>query len=230
MQTSTRLRDDPRVSLGNRRGISDLARFSLDLSWARADSASTARSESYPSPPMSGSPPLPPKTSQEDAERSQGGYLATTQDVYRGVTTAQGDDRLQQTVIPTPSRGFPSEAQDRITYGFHHPEGPIPIPRPPPYSQQLTQASPQQSYLPPVPVVGTAGSAARPLPGGPTAYSSTPAHPTQEVHHPSTSKPQRKTKGHVASACVPCKKAHLRFVLFQTCRLICKISYWWPGC
>lgn len=25
-------------------------------------------------------------------------------------------------------------------------------------------------------------------------------------------KPQRKTKGHVASACVPCKRAHLRFV------------------
>ena len=243
MQTSSYGRDDSRATLGQRRGRSDLARYSLDLSWARAraDSESSARLESYPSPPMSGSPPLPPKTSQEAAERSQGGYLATTQDVYRGIPTTQGDDRVQQTVTPTSARGlgFTSEAPERMTYGYHRPEGQGPMPRPLSYSQQhLGQVIPQQQqqqqqpYLPPVAVPGIgigAGLTTRPLPGpGPSAYhSAPPLQPTQESHHQATSKPQRKTKGHVASACVPCKKAHLRFVLPQAVR---EFSYWWHLC
>lgn len=219
MPTSAPRRDDPRVSLGQRRGTSDLARFSLHLDWARADSASTARLESYPSPPMSGSPPLPPKTSQEAAEKSQGGYLANTQDVYRGMPTAQGDDRVQ-TVTPAPSRAFTADAQERISYGFHRSEAPIP--RPLSYTQQqLGQAVPQQSYLPPVAGIGAAPmttavtntTATRSLAGHSAYHSTVPIYPTQEAHPASTSKPQRKTKGHVASACVPCKKAHLRFVL-----------------
>lgn len=222
MQTSIIRRDDHRVSLGQRRGLSDLARFSLDLGWARADSASTARLESYPSPPMSGSPPPPPKTSQEAAEKSQGGYLASAQDVYRGIQTAQGDERVQ-TVTPASTRAFTTEAQERISYGFHRPEGPML--RPLSYQQQqqqqqLGQVAPQPSYLPPVAGIGASPATmtmttTRPLPGPPAYHSAGPIHPTQEPHHASTSKPQRKTKGHVASACVPCKKAHLRFVLLM---------------
>lgn len=256
MQASSYGRDDSRVTLGQRRGRSDLARFSLDLSWARArararaDSESTARLESYPSPPMSGSPPLPPRISQEAAERSQGVYLAiaTTQDVYRGIPTTQGDDRVQQTVTPTSARGigFTSETQgpERMSYGYHRPEGQGPMPRPLSYPpQQLGQGIPQQQqqpYLPPVAVPGIGigigtGLTARPLPGpgpgpGPSAYhSAPPLQPAQESHHQATSKPQRKTKGHVASACVPCKKAHLRFVLARP-GANAKSSYWWHKC
>jgi hypothetical protein len=34
--------------------------------------------------------------------------------------------------------------------------------------------------------------------------------PTRDTAEYSSPKQQRKTKGHVASACVPCKRAHLR--------------------
>ncbi|KAK3318529.1 hypothetical protein B0H66DRAFT_241949 [Apodospora peruviana] len=196
-------RDDSRISLGHRRGLPDLARILLDLTWARADSESAARLESYPSPPMSGSPPLPPKASQEAAERNQG-YQTTTQDVYRGISTTQGDDRAQA-VNPSPSRGFAPPVGERIPYGFHHQEGPMP--RPLSYSQQIGQVVPQPPYLPAP--GAAAGSTTRPLPG-PQAYPSSALHPTQESLHQTSSKAQRKTKGHVASACVPCKKAHLR--------------------
>ncbi|KAK4214833.1 hypothetical protein QBC37DRAFT_141327 [Rhypophila decipiens] len=218
-RSTTHRRDNFRASLGQRRGLSDLARFSLDLGWARADSASAARLESYPSPPMSGSPPLPPKTSQEAAERSQGGYLASAQDVYHGIPTAQGDER-GQTLTPASARAYASEAQERASYGFHRPEGPVPrqlsYQQQPPPQQQLGQVAPQQSYLPSVagigagPMTTTTTTTTRSLPGPSAYHPAGPLHPTQEAHHSSTSKPQRKTKGHVASACVPCKKAHLR--------------------
>ncbi|KAK0722167.1 hypothetical protein B0T26DRAFT_642510 [Lasiosphaeria miniovina] len=194
---------DSRVSLGKRRGVSDLARFPLDLTWARADSESAARLRSYPSPPMSGSPPLPPKSSQEAAERSLEAYQATTHDVYRGIpATTRGDERVQASA-PLPPRPFPPDAPERMPYPFYRSEGSVN--RPLTYPQHHPQLTPQPTYLPaPGPGV-TAG----PLPT-PQAYPVPPHHPMQEPMHQTSPKPQRKTKGHVASACVPCKKAHLR--------------------
>ncbi|KAJ9161944.1 hypothetical protein NKR19_g1829 [Coniochaeta hoffmannii] len=92
MQSLGNRHDISKISLGDRRGQSDLARFSLDLTWARADSESAARSKGYPSPPMSGSPPLPPKGNQDSAaERTRGSYQATTQDAHRGISATQMD-------------------------------------------------------------------------------------------------------------------------------------------
>ncbi|KAK3353101.1 hypothetical protein B0T25DRAFT_543661 [Lasiosphaeria hispida] len=202
------------ISLGKRRGISDLARFALDLTWARADSESAARLGSYPSPPMSGSPPLPPKASQEAAERSQGTYQATTQDVYRGSLTTKGDDRVQ-TLVQVPPTHFPSETPERTPFPFQRSDGPMTRPSSLPYPQQHGSLGPQPSYLP-IPGAGGPGAL-----GGPGTIAGTlPALHTymdsqrraQNPQRPPSPKPQRKTKGHVASACVPCKRAHLRFV------------------
>ncbi|CAK7237380.1 hypothetical protein SBRCBS47491_009956 [Sporothrix bragantina] len=109
MQTSTPYRYDhyqpsrlesSTSSLNQRRGHSDLARFSIDLTWARAESEEAIRAKAYPSPPMSGSPPLPPKPSHEAGERSHGSYQ-TSHDVY------------QRTAITTPPHGVDMRVHSR---------------------------------------------------------------------------------------------------------------------
>ncbi|KAK4193749.1 hypothetical protein QBC35DRAFT_371036 [Podospora australis] len=205
--------DDSWTPLGQRRGISDLARsaLSLDLHWTnRADSVSAARQRSYPSPPMSGSPSIPPKLSQEAAERTQGTYQTTTHDVYRGIPTTQGQERTQ-TGVAGP-RQYMSETLERTTqYSFPHPERPT-QPQPLSYTQLSGQIGvpPGGQYLPSLGsgnVIGTPG----PLPNQ-QVYAPTIHAPIHDTHQ-QTSPKARKTKGHVASACVPCKKAHLRCVL-----------------
>lgn len=206
-------RSESWTSFGQRRGISDPTRFSLDLTRTKADSGGAAGPGSYPSPPMSGSPPLPPKISHEVADRIQGSYQATTQDVYRGSPLAHGDERTQTGVAGGP-RSLLSETPERPSYGLPRLEGPAP-PRPAPYHPPpppgQTAAQPA-AYLP-APGTAAAASPTVPLPA-PQAYPAPSPHPTPVPphHQPPPPKPQRKTKGHVASACVPCKKAHLRFV------------------
>jgi len=202
--------DEPPASLGHRRSGSELVRIATDLTWARADSLRAARLGSYPSPPMSGSPPLPPKASQEAAERIQGTtYQAAAQDVYRGNLGASGEERAQ-TAIPGPS-GPPHAGASGLPFAFQRLEGPMtrpPLLYPPqgaagglPHPQPASYAPSHRTALTP------------PLPT-PQPYLAPPQQqPGQE--RPSSPKPQRKTKGHVASACVPCKKAHLRFVHLQ---------------
>lgn len=234
MQALSDTHDNITTSLGQRRGKPDLARFSLDLTWARAraDSGSTALSRDYPSPPMSGSPPLPPKAPHEFAERSQGSQggqgsyqTTTTQDVRHGLPAIQVDSRLQQAGVIAGPPGMPSystEAQERVQHAWPRHEASLPRALPYPHQgqgQPLHQHQQQQlSYLPapgPGPGLGM-GSAP------PSAYSSlssttaTTSGPLvdQQREGPIQSSPklQRKTKGHVASACVPCKRAHLRYV------------------
>lgn len=73
------------------------------------------------------------------------------------------------------------------------------VPRPVSYIQPGGPSIPQSSgYIPPG------------IPGAPSSYTSS-VRPSVVENQPMTSpKSQRKTKGHVASACVPCKRAHLR--------------------
>ncbi|KAF4425193.1 Transcription activator of gluconeogenesis ERT1 [Fusarium austroafricanum] len=73
------------------------------------------------------------------------------------------------------------------------------MPRPVSYIQSGGPPVPQQAgYIPPG------------IPGAPSPYASS-VRPSVVENQPMTSpKSQRKTKGHVASACVPCKRAHLR--------------------
>ncbi|KUI55134.1 Transcription activator of gluconeogenesis ERT1 [Cytospora mali] len=150
---------------------------------------------------MSGSPPLPPRVTQEADDRVQGVYQTAGHDVYRASATTQADPRMLPG-ISAPVRPYQPESLERMPYGFPRPEDQIQRPLSS-YASQHSQFIPQHPYLPapaPIPVSG-------PMAG----YSVTSRPPTQDSQQSFASpKSQRKTKGHVASACVPCKKAHLR--------------------
>ncbi|KAI8679734.1 hypothetical protein NCS57_00252000 [Fusarium keratoplasticum] len=204
MVTNSPLFDTTSIPLGQRRGITDLAQIALDLTWApeRAEQDAIARSRAYPSPPMSGSPPLPPKPPQEAGDRGQvpvGYSNPNRQDAYRGNLPQQppidrpGPINMQ----PTLPRLFQQEAPDASAYSYRRPEETAP--RPVSYAQPGAPSMSQPpSYIPP-------GG-----PGAPALYPPS-ARPTGAENQAMTSpKSQRKTKGHVASACVPCKRAHLR--------------------
>ncbi|KAF7541215.1 hypothetical protein G7Z17_g12006 [Cylindrodendrum hubeiense] len=192
------------VPLGQRRGISDLARIASDLTWApkRAEFDDSARSRAYPSPPMSGSPPLPTKPFQGAGERGQapGGYpTGNPQDGYRRTPNQQSpiDPRGPPSMPPSLPRLFQQEQQEAMPYPYRRPEETLA--RPGPYPQPgVPSMSQQPGYLP-------AGG-----PGAPSPYPA-PGRPlVAESQQMTSPKSQRKTKGHVASACVPCKRAHLR--------------------
>lgn len=196
--------DEPPVPLGQRRGVSDLARIALDLTWApkRAELDDSARSRAYPSPPMSGSPPLPTKPFQGAGERGQapGGYpTVNPQDGYRGTANQQSpiDPRGPPSMPPSLPRLFQQEQQEAMPYPYRRPEEPLT--RPSQYPQAgVLGMSQQPGYLP---AAGPSAPAPYPVPSRPLVAES------QQMTSP---KSQRKTKGHVASACVPCKRAHLR--------------------
>jgi hypothetical protein len=206
MQSSTLRRDHSYISLGERRGKSDLARFSLDLSWARAVSDS-ARSRAYPSPPMSGSPPLPPRRNPESSDRGHGSYGTSGQEVYRGIQTPQMEHGEQQRG-PPPMRAYaPDQGQ---TMPYPGPYNLASMSHPPmQYQQQL----PQMVSQPPPPLQQPQqhhhGYAPHP-PQPPAPFSTPDRPPISQTSEFTSPKQQRKTKGHVASACVPCKRAHLR--------------------
>lgn len=203
MQTINHRRDIPHSTPGQQRGSSELVRFALDLPWPRVgcDSLAPASRGEYPSPPMSGSPPLPPRVTQEADERVQGVYQTVGHDVYRGSATTQADPRM----LPGPSapnRPYHPDPLERMPYAYPRPEDQIQRSM----SSYASQNSPfvsQHPYLPvPAPISAS---------GSMSAYPVTSRPPTQESQQSFASpKSQRKTKGHVASACVPCKKAHLR--------------------
>lgn len=197
------------TSFRHRRGISDPTRFNLDLTRATAgfEFGGAVGPAGYPSPPMSASPPLPPKVSHADAERGKGTY-PTTQDVYRGIPATQGDDRTQ-TGVAGVSQSFLSDPSERAHYTFPRLEGSTR--RPLPYPRQLGQVAAQAIPYLPIPGQGTAANHPGPFPAPPTYSPASPPGIHESLHNP-LPKPQRKTMGHVASACVPCKKAHLRFV------------------
>lgn len=194
MQSSTYRRDHSYISLGERRGKSDLARFSLDLSWTRAVSDG-AHSRAYPSPPMSGSPPLPPRRNPDSSDRGHGSYGSTGQDVFRGTQTSQ-PEHPERSRAP-PLRAY-QEALPQVGYPPYRMED---IPPQVQY-QPRPQMQPQQQQQVYAPVT--------------TPQFSTAERPSiGETPDFSSPKAQRKTKGHVASACVPCKRAHLRSVSCQ---------------
>ena len=235
MQVLTQSSEPVYCPLGQRRGVSKLARFALDLSWARAETECPTGSRAYPSPPMSGSPPPPSKPYPEADIRGRGGFQATTHDAYRAHSAVPGADRrLQmgaapQPQLPPPShmttgvRPYPLESAEQTAFPYRRPEESIG--RSMPYqSQPGPMISPHQYSLPPV--VGHAP--------GSSPYS-LPTRPQPPESAPYTSpKSQRKTKGHVASACVPCKRAHLRYSLSRLVEITgheannrrCDGTYW----
>ncbi|CCT65078.1 uncharacterized protein FFUJ_04779 [Fusarium fujikuroi IMI 58289] len=196
--------DSASVPLGQRRGISDLAQIALDLAWVSesAEQDSFARYRAYPSPPMSGSPPLPSKQPQDAGDRGQApvGYSASSQtDTYWGNSNQQlpTDHRGPANMQTTLPRLFQPGPSDAPPFSYRRTEETLP--RPVSYIQPGGPSMPQSSgYIPPG------------IPGAPSSYTSS-VRPSVVENQPMTSpKSQRKTKGHVASACVPCKRAHLR--------------------
>ncbi|KAI1265599.1 hypothetical protein F5Y18DRAFT_40797 [Xylariaceae sp. FL1019] len=207
MQALNRGFEQLSIPHSHRRRKSDLTTCALDLTWARpANAGASHGTRAYPSPPMSGSPPRPPKPSQEVIERGQGTFQVSGHNVYRTGPAFPGGDYpvapLQPPLPPPPStsgRPFSLEMPERNPYPYRHAEDSLgrPLSYPPPPGQLSSQ---NQYSLPPV-----AGPS-----HGPPSYPMTLNQPGSNNPHFTSPKTQRKTKGHVASACVPCKRAHLR--------------------
>ncbi|KAH7124766.1 hypothetical protein EDB81DRAFT_912040 [Dactylonectria macrodidyma] len=173
------------VPLGQRRGISDLA-IALDLGTQER------------------SPPLPTRPFQGAGERGQapGGYLTgNPQDAYRGTPNQQSpiDPRGRPNMPPSLPGLSQQKQQEAMPYPYRRPEGTLT--RLGPYVQPGVPGMPQQlGYLP-------AGG-----PSAPEPYP-VPSRPLVAENQQMTSpKSQGKTKVPVASACVPCKRTHLRCI------------------
>ncbi|PHH87254.1 hypothetical protein CDD83_9120 [Cordyceps sp. RAO-2017] len=97
-----------------------------------------------------------------------------------------------------PPRSYPHDPT-RGSHAFPPPEEPMPLAplfTPPPPPRRASQPAYRRPH--------TVAASEAPYP---MTTSRTPASENQSYSPP---KSQRKTKGHVASACVPCKRAHLR--------------------
>lgn len=199
----------PPFLLGQRRGIRPPNRFDLHLTCEndRADSGATARLGTYPSPPMSGSPPLPPNPAREASARRGdiSNHYAPTgpREIYRGNTNQLPPPNPREQ-LPTPllhSRSYPSEPTGAMSYSYPRVDDSV---RKPPYP--LASPHGLSREMTPQCFVSATG------PSSVESYSNYGRSPAIENHPFTSPKSQRKAKGHVASACVPCKKAHLRLV------------------
>lgn len=210
--------DNLQIPLGERRKKSDLGRFSLDLTWAK-DVPDTARSKAYPSPPMSGSPPLPLRLNLDsNTERGHVTHLSSSSSSggwpgsYRGLPTPHLENLEQRSI---PQRSFSSLPEAVNFSSPYRPEQMLPLhvlqnsmqhslsQFNQPHQQSLPDFSPHHSqpFNALRQSIYSSANTTRP-----------PPPPVRGQLDFTSPKQQRKTKGHVASACVPCKKAHLRQV------------------
>lgn len=200
--------------LGERRRKSDLARFSLDLSWARGVSE-IARGRAYPSPPMSGSPPIPPRRNPDFDDRGQGSFVPQGQDV-RGLQTPQSETRDF-------TRGgqigqYQQDPRVPATFGAFPRAGDVASVQ---YQYQPLQQQQQQHQRPPPQQIAPMGMYPVQHQQGPGSFAGSESGSLADAPGYTSPKSQRKTKGHVASACVPCKRAHLRRVILPSYVAIC---------
>lgn len=163
----------------------------LDRSWNRA-APDTAHPRAYPSPPMSGSSPRPPSHNPDSGDINYGGYESTAQDMYRGNQTPQSEHSDQSLASMRP-----------YSQEMHQPHSYSSLPSmadgtPTPYQQQRAHGAAERHPY-----------ASHPEPPA-TGYSTSDRPAISDGSGYPSPKAQRKTKGHVASACVPCKRAHLR--------------------
>ncbi|KAM4056925.1 hypothetical protein HRG_003783 [Hirsutella rhossiliensis] len=166
---------------------------------------------------MSGPSNVPPRLSREATQRGEAPTLyssssAVTHNAYR-----ERPLQLQQQHGPPPPpqhlpppRSYPHEPL-RAPHGFPGPEEAMPLT--PLYTPHQPRGASQPAYQ--RPHTATSGHNSE----GPYPMTSrTPATENQSFSPP---KSQRKTKGHVASACVPCKRAHLRADQLATAQRPC---------
>ncbi|KAH6607523.1 hypothetical protein Trco_003836 [Trichoderma cornu-damae] len=99
----------------------------FDLSWGRKEAyseESAVRSRAYPSPPMSGSPPLPLRSAQEAGSRGEApNFYASSRllDGLRGGPAQPSPTNLRGHASPI-SRSYPQEPATRSPYSYPRPE------------------------------------------------------------------------------------------------------------
>ncbi|KAK4068530.1 transcriptional regulator family: Fungal Specific TF [Trichoderma aggressivum f. europaeum] len=193
----------PPLHPGPPQAYSNSARCAFDFNWSRKEllpEESAVRSRAYPSPPMSGSPPLPLRSAHEAGGRGEAPNFYVTSrliDGLRGGPTQPSPANIREQISPI-ARPYPQEPTTRSPYSYPRPDesGRI-VPYPPQHHHGMPQGVSPAPYL----NSASSNSEAYPVPDRSQAVESQPF---------TSPKSQRKTKGHVASACVPCKKAHLR--------------------
>ena len=179
-----------RSTLGKEHLSADLARFSLDPSLAGVDLCHHGPTAPYPSPPMSGSPPLSdlPESQQEDHRQAR--------EPRRSSGNAR-QENVPRTDPETGQRGS-SPTQQR--------QPPWTTTRPPPSSPSLFQGLS-------APVVLGLRSDPRSTQGEHILLPTTSSQQTSTFHQqrvsPRSPRTPRPPKTHVASACVNCRTAHL---------------------
>ncbi|KFY11050.1 hypothetical protein V492_04702 [Pseudogymnoascus sp. VKM F-4246] len=168
----------------------------LDPKWAR-ELSNSARSRAYPSPPMSGSPPKPPRHDSDFDGRGRGrggsGQQLPQTRTHAQQLPPQTEARESAREPPSATSHNPSMA---MQYSPYQPGGGM-------SAEQSTYQYPSQpsAQLPAPPLPPYGFDQPRPA--------NFPFQMPERPEPPSPAK-TRKTKGHVASACVPCKRAHLR--------------------
>ncbi len=191
---------------GHRHGISNtfFHEEQISLYSPKQRSEPIARSGGYPSPPMSGSPPFEPARAAQDLGSSSG---SPRHNVLRDGSHTRWRVEQHPAAATNQSRGLLPLSN---TYPRETPRGPHLRRRsehrlPPLLTYNTTESisglhgTPRQPYVSPAPSITPQHPAAQPQSSTPDA--------SNRVTPP---RAQRKPKGHVASACVPCKKAHLR--------------------
>lgn len=197
---------------GYRHGISTPVTSGLKLfcDSSRLQPDTPVRPEGYPLPPMSGSPPLPSTAAHKG---HAGGNAAAFTARFEGTHAKWPTEQLhvdRTAVRDRPhgflplSRSYPQETPSRTTHIRRLSENVLPS-----VSRYETQDSRGMFPIPP-----------RHSPSNPHGQHGTPTpvrglsqDPNSTLPRVTSPKSQRKAKGHVASACLPCKRAHLRLVL-----------------
>lgn len=192
--------DQSPFTLGKFYGNSRSTIINKSLHWTplRAPSAlSSSSSEGYPSPPMSGSP-----SSSAAAPREK-----STAPEYRSISSISSQDQhpwsketrnvSQETSLP-PMVAPHASSSSHLHNQFPHSRSINPA--------HQVQRSREHDY----PQIQPTGSASN---FSASAFPAEAGASGSDTHRPPASpKAQRKAKGHVASACKPCKRAHLRSV------------------
>lgn len=177
-------------------------------------SYSAYRDRAYPSPPMSGSPTSPGRsTTHYTDDRSAGAFNFTA----GGPTTAPGTQASQ-----TPRTSMDGPLAIPAGYQSHHQQHQYGQYRPPYPEQQRYEIQPRPLATHPAlaphyqPSYSQAQQLQGPLPLVPTSRSQVPGMATFQgptslggASNPRVTRTSRRAKAHVARACQNCKKAHL---------------------
>ena len=184
----------PLRSFGKHRFNSNLTKFSLNLESGWGWEGKAALGANYPSPPMSGSPPPPDKRPHSPDQNKEQQKRQPPPPSSSTVLAGREISRIPEPEVVDGSGQRPQGYPAGPALDFRRTQ-----------TQEQAQAHPLQrsvfpSYPPPIPPrtssLHATAQGARSTESVPASYSS--------------SRTQRRTKAHTASACINCKKAHLR--------------------